>query len=328
MGAAALAAPTLMAGCDQKAPIDDQGRIRLRIAVPGPARADYGGFYQAIAAGFYAKRNLNVQIFHGNSSEDVSLRLAAGTAELGLALDSFTVLRMISEHAPVKAVAAFFQKDPRVIIGRTRDGPRTLADIGDRPLYVEDAGWPELWAWLRTRYDLKTDQLIRPDTGALAPFLENDDSLLVGTLTREPALVASAAPDLRTRLLLPADDGYGAYANLLMATNAFGRDNVDALKDFITATIEGWQDYLNGDAEQANALIRRANPATPQGSLDTARDLLKSYSIVEGDPANKANIGQMTDERWQGFAAQAEASFNADVDWKSAYTTEFLPPQG
>lgn len=324
MGAATLAAPAMLAACSQGAPIDEQGRIRLRLAVPGPARADHGGFYQAIANEAYAKRNLNVQITHGNSAEDVSRHLASGTAELGLALDSFAALRLVADNAPVKAVAAFFQKDPRVLIAHA-NGPRSLADIGQRPLFVEDANWPDIWHWLRTRYNLSNEQLQRPETGALTPFIETDDSLLIGTLTREPALVASTEPDLQTRLLLPADDGYASYSNLLLTPNGFARDNAEALRLFIAATVEGWNDYMNGDAEKAHNLIRRANPATPQGSLNEARDLLKAHSIVEGGDAALLGLGTMTEERWKTFSEQAAGAFPTDPLWKSAYTTQFLP---
>lgn len=327
IGAAALAVPSVLAGCDQRATTDEDGRIRLRIATPGPARADHGGFYQAIATGLYAKRNLNIQFIHGNSTEDVSRHLAAGSAELGLAQDSFAALRMMSDRAPVKAVAAFFQKDPRVVIARA-DGPRALRDIGDRPLYVEDADWPEFWVWMRSQYNLQTEQLARPDSGALAPFLENTNSLLIGSLTREPAQVAAAAPELRTRLLLPADDGYAAYGNLVLNTNAFARDNADALRNFIDASIDGWSDYLGSDAEPAHALIRRANPATPQGSLDMARDLLVQHRIVDGPNRDASVIGSMSKDRWQAFAEQAKKAFSSEPDWESAYSTEFLPSLG
>lgn len=326
-GGASLASASLLAACDQSAPVDEQGRIRLRLAAPGPARAEYGGFYQAIANGAFSRRNLNVQISHGNSAEDVSRQLAAGTAELGIGQDSFAALRLVAEGAPVKAVAAFFQKDPRVLIAHVPDGPRTLADIGERTLYIDDGNWPDIWQWLRSRYSLQNDQLQRPEGGGLAPFLENPDSLLIGSLTREPALVAGAAPDMQTRLLLPADDGYASYSNLLLTPTAFARDNTQALRDFIAASIEGWQDYMDGNPERAHNLIRRANPATLQGSLDVARELMKSNSIVTGD-APDTPIGSMTEERWQTFAEQAAASFSVPLDWTQAYTTGFLPRQG
>lgn len=328
LGAVALGGTlaSALSGCNQSAPVDAEGRVRLRLAVTGPARADHAGFYQAIASGLYAARGLNVEIFHANSVADVSSRLASGVSELGLARDSFGALRLIADRAPVKAVAAFFQKDPRVLIAHgTNEGPRNLAALDDHPLYIEDADWSDIWSWLQTKYQLAQEQLLHPQEGMLEPFLNNPRSVMIGSLTREPALVATSRPELRTRLLLPADDGYASYSGVLMAPNGFARDNPQALKDFIAASVEGWNTYLNGDPDPAHALIRRANPATPQGSLDTARDLLKAHNIIDSGDAALYGLGTMTAERWQAFAEQTRGAYNAEPDWQSAFTTDYLP---
>lgn len=320
-----------LSGCSQNAPVDEQGRVRLRLAAPGPARAEHAGFYQAIADGSYARRGLNVQIFHGNSATDVSQRLAAGQAELGLARDSFAALRMIADRAPVKAVAAFLQKDLRVLIAHGSEAPRdlmALSDLkalGERPLYTEDPEWSDFWAWLQPKYQLAQNQIHRPEGGALEPFLEDPRSLLIGSLTREPALVGATKPDLATRLYLPADDGFASYSGIVLAPNAFARDNTEALKHFIAASAEGWRNYLNGEPDPAHGLIRRANPATPQGSLDTARELLKTHSIVDGGDAALYGLGAMTAQRWETFAEQSRGAYASDPDWREAFTPSYLP---
>lgn len=324
-GLTATAAGLTLSACSQDAPVDEQGRVRLRLAVPGPARADQAGFYQAIATGAYARRGLNVQIFHGNSAEDVASRLAAGTAELGLARDSFTPLRMIADRAPVKAVAAFFQKDPRILIAHGRDAPRDLKTLGDRHLYVEDADWNDLWSWLQPTYKLADDQIIRLQDGTLDPFLEDPRSLLVGSLTREPALLKTSHPDMDARIYLPADDGYASYSGLVLAPNAFARDNTESLRNFIAASVEGWNSYLTDDPEPAHSLIRRANPATPQGSLEYARELLIGENIVSGGDAALYGLGTMTAARWQAFAEQSRGVYASDPDWRAAFTTDYLP---
>ena len=52
--------------CDRaEAPVDEQGRVRLRFATDWRAQAEHGGFYQALASGAYEKRGLNVQIVQG-----------------------------------------------------------------------------------------------------------------------------------------------------------------------------------------------------------------------------------------------------------------------
>ena len=51
-GAGALAATAALAGCQRaEAPVDEEGRVRLRFATDWRAQAEHGGFYQALASG-------------------------------------------------------------------------------------------------------------------------------------------------------------------------------------------------------------------------------------------------------------------------------------
>ena len=49
-------------------------------------------------------------------------------------------------------------------------------------------------------------------------------------------------PSMFVTLTLPS---YGA---VVLAPNAFARDNAAALRSFIAASAEGWRDYIRGDA--------------------------------------------------------------------------------
>ena len=59
---------------------------------------------------------------------------------------------------------------------------------------------------------------------------------------------------------------------MVLAPNAFARDNARALRAFIAASVEGWRDYIHGDSKGADALIRKDNPEMTQALLDQARE--------------------------------------------------------
>ncbi|MAI06326.1 MAG: hypothetical protein CBC47_04230, partial [Alphaproteobacteria bacterium TMED87] len=80
------------------------------------AQAEHGGFYQAKALGLYEDVNLNVFIRQGGPQVNHSQLLAAGKIDFGMAPNSFIPLNFKSQEIPVKAIAAFFQKDPAVLI--------------------------------------------------------------------------------------------------------------------------------------------------------------------------------------------------------------------
>lgn len=328
-GAGALAVSTALASCGRsEAPVDDDGRVRLRFATDQRAEAAHGGFYQALASGAYEKRGLNVQIIQGGPAVDVPQLLASGAVELGMGSDSFTAMNLVAEGAPVKAVAAYFQKDPQVLIAHPDPSLETIADLTGRPVLLPDASVNTSWVWLKANYGF-TDNQIREYAPDLAPFLAGERTVLQGHLTREPYAIEKVA-GFTPRVFLLADEGYPSYAGMVLAPNAFARDNARALRSFIAASAEGWRDYIQGDGKAADALIRRANPDMTQDVLDQARAKLKANGIVDGGDAALYGLGAMTAERWQAFfeVTSEAGAYPPGLDWRQAFTTQYLPGRG
>ena len=328
-GAGALAATTALAACGRsEAPVDDDGRVRLRFATDWRAQAEHGGFYHALASGAYEKRGLNVQIIQGGPTVNVPQLLPTGAVELGMGSNSFIPMNLVAEGAPVKAVAAFFQKDPQVLIAHPDPALNSIADLGDRPILLADASVNAFWVWLKAKYGFTDDQ-VRKYTFNLAPFLADERAVQQGYLTSEPYTIEKEA-GFTPRVFLLADEGYPSYATMVLAPNAFARDNARALRSFIAASAEGWRDYIQGDGKAADALIRRANPDMSQDVLDQARAKLKANGIVDGGDAALYGLGTMTAERWQAFfEVTSEAGvYPPNLDWRQAFTTQYLPGRG
>lgn len=325
LGAAALAG--LSACARTEAPVDEEGRVRLRLALDGPAEAGHGGYYQALASGAYERRNLNIEIIPGAPDADVPRLLAAGAAEIGVAADNRIPLRLVAEGAPVKAVAAFFQKAPRVLMAHPAPDLDALAELADRPVIVDPAAGEAFWAWLKARHGFADAQArpVAPGGDPVAAFLADPRAVLPGRLTSSPYTVQAAG--VMPRVFLLADEGYPAYGGLVLAPNAFARDNAQALRAFIAASVEGWRDYIHGDAEAGDALIRRANPDMDPAALDQGRERLRVNGVVDGADAALYGLGAMTEARWRAFfeITVEGGAFPADLAWRDAFTGDYLP---
>ena len=326
--AGAIAATTLAACGRVEAPVDEEGRVRLRFATDWHARAGHGGFYQALAGGAYARRGLNVQIVQGRPDVDVPELLASGTVELGMGSDSFIPLNLVAEGAPVKAVAAFFQKDPRVLIAHPDPALKSIADLRGRPFLLTDAAAATFWPWLKARYDFNDEQL-RPYYFDPAPFIADARAVQQGYLGSDAYTIERKA-GFTPRSFLLADEDYPSYATMVLAPNAFARDNAAALRSFIAASAEGWRDYIHGDARAADALIRRDNPQMSQAELDHARQALQANGLVDGGDAALYGLGTMTDDRWRAFFETMSGAgvYPAALNWREAFTTQYLPGRG
>ncbi|MAK83795.1 ABC transporter substrate-binding protein [Phenylobacterium sp.] len=322
-----IALAALVCACAPAADTDDitgaEGLTTIRFATDWRAQAEHGGFYQALATGEYEKRGLNVEIVQGGPGVNVPQLLAAGAVDTGMGSNSFIVLNLAQEEAPVKAVAAFMQKDPQVLIAHPDQGIETIADLKGRPILLSDASVTAFWVWLKAKYGFTDDQ-VRKYTFNSAPFLSDKRVAQQGYVTSEPYTIEKEA-GFAPKVFLLADNGYPGYATMVLARDELIADNPDAVRAFVEGSIAGWRSYLEGDPAPGDALIRADNPEMTQDVLDQAREKLKSYGIVDG--GEPAMIGRMTEARWSEFVemAKAQGVYPADLDGASAYTLDFLP---
>ncbi|NEX94192.1 ABC transporter substrate-binding protein [Caulobacter sp. 17J65-9] len=320
----ALAAALAATACGPKKPNDAAGRVKIRFATDWRAQAEHGGFYQALASGEYARRGLDVEIVQGGPGVNVPQLLASNAVELGMGSNSFIVLNQAAEKTPVKAVAAFFQKDPQVLIAHPDPALKSIADLKGRPMLLADASVTAFWVWLKARYGFNDSQVRKYNFNS-APFLADQRAVQQGYLTSEPYTIEKEA-GLKPRVFLLADEGYPSYATMVMANEKLINEHPQAVRAFIEASAKGWTDYLNGDASMADALIRKDNPEMTQDLLDQARAKLKSYALVDGGDAKTLGVGAMTDARWAEFfkVASEQGVYPKDLDYKRAYTLEFV----
>jgi NitT/TauT family transport system substrate-binding protein len=317
----------LAAACSKPPPAKTGAATPIRFATDWRAEAEQGGFYEALADGEYAKRGLNVTIVPGGPGVNVPQLLASGAVELGVGSNSFIVMNLAAEHVPVKAVAAFMQKDPQVLIAHPDAGIHTLSDMKGHPILLSDASVTAFWVWLKAKYGFTDDQ-VRKYTFSNAPFLADKRIVQQGYLTSEPYTIEKEA-HLKPAVFLLADEGYPGYAGMVLASDRLIAADPKAVRAFVEASAAGWRDYLTGNPAPGDALILKDNPEMTEDVLVQARDKMRRYGIVQsGDAAKAANIGAMSEKRWSDFFAMASQKgvFPASMDYKAAYTLQFLRP--
>ncbi len=248
--------------------------------------------------------------------------LAAGRIDFGIMSNSFLPMNFVKEQIPMVAVAAFFQKDPTVLIAHQGAGDN-LASLKGRPMMLSAdsrVGW---WLFLKARFGYSDDQ-IRPYNFNIAPFLANPQAVQQGYLTSEPFLIEQAGG--KPKVFLLADSGYASYGSVLETSAKLVAQNPDLVQRFVNASIEGWYGYLYGDPRPANALIKQDNPEETDDLLAYAIAQMKEYGIVDSGDAARLGIGAMTDARWRGFfeVMAQQGLYPKDMDYKKAYTARFV----
>jgi NitT/TauT family transport system substrate-binding protein len=322
MIASTAVSAAMLGSCSQPNSTASTGKTRIRFATDWRAQAEQGGFYQALARGFYADAGLDVSLIQGGPAVNVPQLLEAGAIEMGLGSNAPIVLSMAAAGAKAKAVMASFQKDPQVLITHPRSDIKQLADMKGKPIMLADASITAFWPWLKAKYGFTDDQ-VRKYTFNAAPFLADKNAIQQGYVTSEPYTLKTQGK-IEPQVFLLADSGYPGYAAMTLVSESFVSANPAAVTAFVAATIAGWKDYLRGDPTPGDALIVKDNADMTPDLLAQAREKLLSYKIVE---AEDGSIGSMTMARWTEFfdIMVAASVVAADLKWQNNVDLSFLP---
>ena len=300
------------------------GRTQIIFATDWKAQAEHGGFYQALAKGYYKDAGLDVTIQQGGPGVNVPQLLATHTIQFGMGSNSFIPLNIVVAKAGSKAVMASFQKDPQVLIAHPRDDVTSIADMKGKPILSADATTTSFWPWLKEKYGFTDDQ-IRKYTFNLAPFLTDPKAIQEGYLSSEPYTIEKEGK-FKPQVFLLSDNGYPGYAAFIMATNDMISEHPEIVQKFVDASIKGWVEYLYGNNTAANALIKADNPEMTDELLAHGLATLKEHGIIDSGDTAKLGIGAMTEARWMTFYNEMAATgiYPKDIDIHAAYTLEFV----
>jgi NitT/TauT family transport system substrate-binding protein len=313
-------ATSVLAG-PQAARADD----KVSVIMSWSAEAEHGGFYQALTTGIYKKHGLDVTLRPGGPQINTAQMLAAGAIDFRIGSNNGGDLNFVQQNAPDIAVAAFFQKEPAVLIAHPDAGIDSLAAMKNSPIAISQQVVDTWWRFLEAKFGF-TDSQIRPYTFQVAPFLVEKRLVQQGYVTSEPFAIEQQG-GFKPKVFLIADDaGYSGYATTLDVSLAMVQQKPDLVQRFVDASIEGWYSYLYGDPAPANAAIMKDNPDMTMPQIEYSIAKMKEYGVVDSGDTIKLGIGAMTDARWKTFFDDEVAIglYPKDLDYKKAYTLQFI----
>ena len=296
---------------------------KIRFLTSWRAEAEHGGFYQAIVDGTYKAAGLDVELQQGGPQINGAQMLLGGATDVAIISGSAIVLNMVQQGAPFLAVAAFFQKDPQVLMCHKEMGFKSLADLKGHSILIGASGRQTYWKFLKTKFGFSDDQ-IRPYTFNMAPFLADKSVCQQAYVTSEPFAVRQAG--VEPQVFLFADYGYLPYSSLLVTSQKLVTEHPDVVQRFVDASIKGWYAYFKGPRDAANAAIIKDDPQYTVPQAEFTVKALKDFGIVDSGDAKTLGMGAMTDARWKSFFDEQVklGDLPASLNYRAAYTTKFV----
>ncbi len=254
-------------------------------------QAEHGGFYQALAKGYYREVGLDLEIISGGPGAGVLLKIAKGVTDFGMFRGDDAILAT-SRGLPLMMIGATLQHDPQAILVHADSPVQSFADLDGRTVI---AAVGMTWIpYIQKKYDI--DFGLIPTSYGLTQFLANKDTIQQCFLTSEPFFARQRGAEVRTLPL--SGTGYDSY-HVMLTRRALVRDDPELVRAFVTASIRGWRDYLEGDPAPAHELIMTRNEQMTAEHLAYSRQALIDHQLAAGDATKGEHMGQLLLERVQ-----------------------------
>ena len=289
------------------------------------AEAEHGGFYQAVADGTYKKYGLDVTIIQGGPNNNTRLLMIAGRMDCSMESDMIAAMDAVDHDIPTVTVAGMFQKDPQVLISHPGEGLDTFESLKDaHVILVSRPSLSTFYLWLKSRWGFSENN-VAPYNFNPGPFIADTKSVQQGFATSEPFAIEKQG-GFKPNVFLLADYGFDTVSSTIECRRDFVASHADAVQRFVDASAIGWYNYLYGDNNAANELIKKDNPEMTDEQLAFSIAKIKEYGMADSGEALKYGIGAMSDERMKSFYDQmAKAGvLPKGLDYKKAYTLEFV----
>ncbi len=285
---------------------------------------EFAGEDYAYEKGYYKDAGFSDVI--GVSGPDTGVaKLLSGSVQVALS-DAASVGAAIAEQqAPLKIIAATFQKNPFTILSlKNGANIQTPKDLIGKKIGVQDSNASVFQAILKANGIDPSQVTVVPVEFDPTPLMKGEVDGFMAYLTNEALTVQLAGYDITN---LPyADNGVPYVAETYSVTDDYLAKNKDLLKAFLTAEIKGWTDTFKNPTDDTVTLIKKYYDAASAagssesgfGALDpkkTGMGLEAEQKLISTDDTKANGLFTISDYlKKQTVASLAAAGWTVTAD--------------
>ena len=282
--------------------------------------------------GHYAAQGINFSAFDpGRGGADSISKVATGTHDIGFGdLSSMIEFNAKNPGQELIAVLLVYEQAPLSLLSLKKSGITKPADLvgrkGGAP--TVDATYrlfdvfarvngidPKRVQWTTIQPQIREPMLVRGDIDFAAAWV----------MTAVPSLIGLGVKREDINVMMLRDYGLDLYANAIFTTPAFAKQNPNAVRGFVKATVQSWLNAA-ADPDAAIAALKKAeplsDPAVEIGRLKSALEFVITPSV------RKTGIGHVDPARLAKHIDIATDGFQLPrkLPPEMVFDSSFLPP--
>jgi NitT/TauT family transport system substrate-binding protein/putative hydroxymethylpyrimidine transport system substrate-binding protein len=226
--------------------------------------AVHAGIYRALAEGYYKRENISLKVVQPTSTQETLKLIDAGRAQFGLA-DGSDVADLIDKGGDAQAVMALVQRPLGGLIALASEHLRSPADLAGKSVGV--TGVPSDLAVLDT--ELHHAGVSPSRVKVVTVGFNGAQALLAGRIAAFTGFIPDDGVALQVSghpITAFSLDGNGgpAYPGLVaFTTRKLIASNPQLVRDFLAATVHGYEDTL-AQPRQSLTALEHSNPTLPR----------------------------------------------------------------
>ena len=276
---------------------------------------DHAALYAADLLGFFAERNLDVEIRPGGPGIRAANDVVTGNVTFGMAIPENVVLASAG-GADLVTFFATYQQSPIGFMVHASSGASGLDDLAQVQVFPGQV----FWEVLKRENSLEVEEIAFD--GSLAAWGENEGWAVQAFATTSPhfARLAGADPVMLTATSL----GFRSYATTLFTSDSYAAANPDVVRAFTEASQAGLEAFLD-DPDPVIAHINGVWPDFEISVGEAAYDVMTE--LVVSDTTEQLGLGSMDGSVWGSVAGRMFDAGVIDTAVNSAdlWTNAFLP---
>jgi NitT/TauT family transport system substrate-binding protein len=303
----------------------------VKVSLNAPYDGSNAAFFLADERGYYAANGIKASFDPSGGSGEAVTRIGSGTYDFGFG--DVNVLMEFNAKNPDNAglaVYMLYYRSPLSAGSFAKAGIAKPADLEGRkigaaltdgayklfPAYASVAALKaSAIKWEFGDLRLRETMLLKGDVDAILGF----DSTMYFNFIRQ----GIAPADIR--FLYFSDAGLNIYGNAILASKKILAANPDAVRGFVLATAQGWQDAIKDPAAATAALKKRSSLADEKLERAKLEWLIKNQLVTDESKAD--GLGGVRAERFAASITTIATAFGlpAPPAPDGLFTTKFLP---
>ena len=276
---------------------------------------DHAALYAADLLGFFAERNLDVEIRPGGPGIRAANDVVTGNVTFGMAIPENVVLASAG-GADLVTFFATYQQSPIGFMVHASSGASGLDGLAQVQVFPGQV----FWEVLKRENSLEVEEIAFD--GSLAAWGENEGWAVQAFATTSPhfARLAGADPVMLTATSL----GFRSYATTLFTSDSYAAANPDIVRAFTEASQAGLEAFLD-DPDPVIAHINEVWPDFEISVGEAAYDVMTE--LVVSDTTEQLGLGAMDGSVWGSVAGRMfdAGVISTAVNSADLWTNAFLP---